>query len=232
MTGDRRRVGAEDSARRARATAAAAIAGDRPPPGRARRGAPPAPSWRGECPAGRSPTTRASPATRRGQSGEGEAADRRVAARRSVAIGRGARSGAGPKAGASEAGTSVIAGLPSTSAPASRRGRRGRPSPRRGRRPRTAPPRSGWSARSRSPPAAARRCGLGAGRQLADDGADEELAAIATSRDAKEGTEAGTRRRQKVCAGVASQVRIRSRCSRSGEVRPFTMPMVTGKKQR
>src|ERR1700722_3741048 len=48
----------------------------------------------------------------------------------------------------------------------------------------------------------------------------------------REGNDAGQRSFQKICAGVADHVRIRSRCIGSGDVRPFTTPMVTGKKHR
>src|SRR5262249_6740468 len=48
----------------------------------------------------------------------------------------------------------------------------------------------------------------------------------------RNGRDAGQRSFQKICAGVADQVRIRSRWIGSGEVRPFTMPVVTGKKHK
>ena len=57
--------------------------------------------------------------------------------------------------------------------------------------------------------------------------------AMATLSEAKrKGIDDGQRSFQKVCQRSALSVRMRSSCMTSGEVRPFTMPMVTGKKQR
>ncbi len=56
---------------------------------------------------------------------------------------------------------------------------------------------------------------------------------IATFRLAKRyGTEAGQRSFHSTCRGVADHVRINSTCNGSGEVKPFTMPIAIGKKQR
>ena len=56
---------------------------------------------------------------------------------------------------------------------------------------------------------------------------------IATLRLANRyGTAAGHRSFHSTCRGVADQVRINSSCIGSGEVKPFTMPIVIGKKQR
>ncbi len=48
----------------------------------------------------------------------------------------------------------------------------------------------------------------------------------------RNGIDAGQRSFQSTCSLLADQVRIRSSWIGSGEVRPFTMPMVTGKKHR
>ena len=48
----------------------------------------------------------------------------------------------------------------------------------------------------------------------------------------RKGTAAGQRNFHNIWRGVADQVRINSTCSGSGEVKPFTMPIATGKKQR
>ena len=48
----------------------------------------------------------------------------------------------------------------------------------------------------------------------------------------RKGTAAGQRSFQSTWRGVADQVRINSICSGSGEVKPFTMPIAIGKKQR
>ena len=86
--------------------------------------------------------------------------------------------------------------------------------------PRRAPPRSGWSGRNRSRPAAARR-GRHRAARSSPTMAPTRLAATPTFRLAnRNGTEAGRRSFQKVCAGVAS----RSASGRAGADRASAGP--------